>query len=600
MKTGTSTYWTVLREVFSKLWIPKTEPHFLSLRVRFVLGLTLNVLSVTLILLLPQGLKSLIGILSAPVPVYGWIVGGVAFYSFLYFFHNLFWSLQEVIFGPVVFAVAKKLQYDTFNHLHALSLRFHLERKAGALSNILSHINRGLYRMVMVLIFYIFPMAVEIIATAFILAFTFKAKYGWIVFGMSAVYALISFLLTRYYGIVQEFANRADNEVSGLSLDSFLNYSTVKYFNNLDFEQDRLKKSLNLRMQANVRKERTLLFMFTAHGIVTAIALACIIWFASRDVYFGLATIGDLVLINAYLLQIVQPLSWVGVTMGEVSEIMNNLKQVYDLHQEGPEVLEKKGVKPLEIKEASIEFQNVCFSYEEKRPILQNVSFKVNSGETVAIVGSTGSGKSTLSHLLYRFYDLTEGRILISGQDIVEGTLESLRQAIGIVPQEAILFNDTIFFNIRYGKRHASEQEVFEAAKLAGLHDFIEQLPLGYQTSVGERGLKISGGEKQRLAIARCLLKKPKIYIFDEATSALDTQTERKIQENISQISKKTTALIIAHRLSTIVEADRIIVLEKGVIVEEGTHQELLQNGKTYALLWQQQQRTRGKEEKKN
>ncbi|HSH89298.1 MAG TPA: ABC transporter ATP-binding protein/permease, partial [Ramlibacter sp.] len=497
---------------------------------------------------------------------------------------------------------ARTIALETFQHLHALSLRFHLERQTGGMTRDIERGVRGIESLISYSLYSIVPTLIEVALVLTILAVKFDAWFAWITLGALAVYIVFTVTVTEWRTQFRKMANEFDSAAHTKAIDSLLNYETVKYFNNEEFEAKRYDTSLESLRRARLKSQTTLSLLNTGQQMIIAVGLVGMLWRATQGVVDGTMTLGDLVMINAFMIQLYIPLNFLGVLYREIKQSLTDLDKMFVLMEREREVADKPGALALtNLAHPTVRFDNVTFAYEAARVILHDVSFEIPAGKTVAVVGPSGSGKSTLARLLYRFYDVgipgnpnvNAGRITIAGQDIREVTQASVRQAIGIVPQDTVLFNDTVEYNIAYGMPGSSREQVEEAAKAARIHSFIESTPRGYQTMVGERGLKLSGGEKQRVAIARTLLKNPPIMIFDEATSALDSANERAIQAELKSAAQNKTTLVIAHRLSTVVDAHEILVMDSGRIVERGTHDELLKVGGRYAEMWALQQQSR-------
>tara|TARA_B100000676_G_scaffold293780_1_gene330946 strand:- start:4718 stop:6478 length:1761 start_codon:yes stop_codon:yes gene_type:complete len=501
-----------------------------------------------------------------------------------------FEQLREALFARVTYRTMRRAALRVFHHLHALSLRFHLERRTGGLSRVIERGIKGIEFVLGFTIFNIFPTLLEILMICAILWKFFDFWFAAATFATIGFYIAYTLVMTEWRIKFRRLMNDRDTEANSKAIDSLLNYETVKYFGNEAHEERRFDASMRGYEDAAVFSTVSLSAVNVGQGAIIAFGLALLMIMAGNGVVEGEMTIGDFVLVNTYLIQLYLPLNFLGFVYRTIRQSLTDMEDMFGLLKVDKEIEDKIKARPIQIKRGEISFQNVEFSYDERRPILRDVTFNVPSGKTVAIVGPSGAGKSTISRLLFRFYEVTGGRITIDDQDIRDIGQLSLRNAIGIVPQDTVLFNDTVFYNIAYGRIDADQNEVERAARLARIHNFIEGLPDGYDAMVGERGLKLSGGEKQRVAIARTILKNPSILVFDEATSALDTHTEREIQESLREVSRYRTTLIIAHRLSTIVHADNIIVLDHGIIVERGTHDELILNDGKYAEMWRQQQ----------
>ncbi len=502
---------------------------------------------------------------------------------------QFFNELKDMLFVRVEHRAIRQVALETFEFLHTLSLRFHLDRKTGGLSRSIERGTTAIETLLRFMIFNILPTIFEIIMVSIVLSTIYKPLFAFITLLTLAIYIIFTISVTEYRTNFVRKMNQTDNEANAKAVDSLLNYETVKYFNNEKHEALRYDASLAQYESAAVKSKQLMSLLNIGQGIIISIGLVVVMVMAAYEVIALKMSVGDFVLVNTYLIQLYLPLNILGFAYREIKLSLINMEQMFALFKEPLEIKDSGNSKELEIKKGTIIFENVGFSYTSSRQILKDISFEVPAGKTVAIVGPSGAGKSTLSRLLFRFYDVSEGKILIDGIDIRDLTQFSLRKVIGIVPQDTVLFNDTVYYNIAYGRPHATKEEIIEVAKLAKIHDFIMQTPDEYLTTVGERGLKLSGGEKQRIAIARTLLKKPKIFLFDEATSALDTHTEKSIQENLREISKGHTTIIIAHRLSTVVDADEILVLDQGRIVERGQHAQLLKQKGVYEKMWKRQ-----------
>jgi ATP-binding cassette, subfamily B, heavy metal transporter len=511
-------------------------------------------------------------------------------YGLLRLSTTLFTELREYLFAKVTQRAVRKIALQVFRHLHALSLRFHLARQTGGLTRDVERGQRGISSLISFTLFSILPTLVEIGLVSVILATRYDWTFVAITAGALVLYIAFTIGITEWRTHFRRQMNELDSKANTRAIDSLINYETVKYFGNEDWEARRYDESMQRWEKAAVKSQTSLSALNVGQSLIIAVAVTLIMWRATVGVVDGRMTVGDLVLVNAFMIQLYIPLNFLGVIYREIKQALADMERLFGLIEEHAEIQDRPGARPLNVAGAAVRFERVDFHYEANRQILHDVSFTIPAGHNIAVVGPSGSGKSTLARLLFRFYDVSAGRITIDGQDIRGVTQSSLRASIGIVPQDTVLFNDSIEYNIAYGRPDASHDEIVAAARLAQIHDFVLSLPAGYATPVGERGLKLSGGEKQRVAIARAILKHPAILIFDEATSALDSKSEKLIQAELKQIARDRTTLTIAHRLSTIADADEILVLDHGRVVERGSHAALLAAGGMYARMWRLQQ----------
>jgi ATP-binding cassette subfamily B protein len=562
-----------------------------GIRTRVVLAIAALIIAKVATLAVPLLFKDAIDALS---PVYQKIitlpVALIIAYGLARLVSALFAEVRDAIFASVAQRAVRQVGLSVFLHLHSLGLRYHLERQTGGLSNAIERGTKGIENLLQFLTFNILPTLVEIILVGIALWFLYDYRFSAIILTTMLAYIGFTLLITEWRIKFIKTMNATDSEAHTKAIDSLLNFETVKYFGNEAHESARFDAALKQYETAAVKSKLSLSFLNIGQAFIIAIGLIIVMLLAGNMVMTAEMTVGDFAAINTYLIQLYIPLFTLGFAYREVKLSLINMETMFDLLNVPCEVQDKDQAPDLTIEGGKITFENVHFAYSPDRPILKGISFSVPAGKTVAIVGASGAGKSTISRLLFRFYDVTQGRIMIDGQDIRDVTQQSLRRAIGVVPQDTVLFNDTIEYNIAYGNPNATHEEIEEAAHHAHIQGFIKSLPQGYASRVGERGLKLSGGEKQRVAIARTLLKKPQIFLFDEATSALDTHTEKQIQENLSEISVNHSTLMIAHRLSTVIDADEIIVLDQGQVVERGTHHDLVRQNGPYAGMWKRQQ----------
>ena len=577
---------TILR-VVPYLW-PKDRFDF---RVKVISALVLLVLAKAVINFAPFLYREAVNALAETgnSPFLLGAVGMTVAYGGARILSRGFEQLRDVVFAAVAQRAFRNLALETFQHIHKLSLRYHISRKTGALSRVIERGVKGLEFLLRFLLFSVGPPILELLIIAGIMFFWFDYLYLTVIIVMIAVYIWFTFKVTEWRVKIRKIMNDQDTDANQKAIDSLLNYETVKYFSAEEREANRYDGAIKQYEKAALTTAYSLAFLNFGQSLIITAGLIIVMVMAALGVQSGYLTVGDFVMVNAYMIQITMPLNFLGTVYREIRQGLVDMGEMFDLLEQPVEILDSENASELKITDGHILFENVTFGYNKSRLIIQNVSIEINSRETIAIVGPSGSGKSTIGRLLFRFYDAQQGSIKIDGQDIRNVTQESLHRSIGVVPQDTVLFNDTIYYNIAYGLDNASRAEVEKAAKDAQIHDFILSLPDGYETTVGERGLKLSGGEKQRVGIARTLLKNPPILLLDEATSALDTETEREIQEALTNASAGRSVLTIAHRLSTIADADRIIVLENGSIVEIGTHEALLSKRGRYYSLWTKQ-----------
>lgn len=574
--------WSALRRLLPYLWQYKWR---VLAALLFMVGAKLANVGVPLLL---KQLVDALGVRPGDASALLVVPAGLLLaYGALRFSTSLFTELRDLVFAKATQGAARSIALATFRHLHALSLRFHLERQTGGMTRDIERGVRSTESLVSYSLYSILPTLIEMLLVLGILAFTFDWGFAAITAVALLTYITFTVKLTEWRTQFRRAANVQDSAAHTKAVDALLNYETVKYFNNEDFEARRYDENLQELRRVRLKSQRSLSLLNGGQQLIIATALVAMLWRATQGVVAGEMTLGDFVMVNAFMIQLYIPLNFLGTLYREIKQSLADLSRMFVLMDQAREVADAPGAEPLQLQgQPELRFDDVQFAYDPARPILQGVSFTVPAGRTVAVVGASGAGKSTLARLLYRFYDVQAGRITIAGQDIRQVTQDSVRRAIGIVPQDTVLFNDTVAYNIAYGRPGATQAEVEAAARAARIHDFIQSTPQGYATKVGERGLKLSGGEKQRVAIARTLLKNPPILIFDEATSALDSHTERAIQQELASAAQGKTTLVIAHRLSTVVDAHEILVMDAGRIVERGTHAALLAQGGRYAQMW--------------
>ena len=569
-------------------------PYLWAYKWRVIFALTCLIFAKISNVAIPLVLKDLIDGLTItsdrPASLLILPAGLLVVYGLLRLSTTVFTELREFFFAKVTQRAVRTVALKVFRHLHALSLRFHLNRQTGGITRDIERGTRGISSLVSYTLFSILPTAIEITLVLSYLALQYDLWFSIITVVALVSYITFTVVVTEWRTNFRRTMNELDSKANTRAIDSLFNYETVKYFSNEEYEAKRYDEGLQRYEQAAVRSQTSLTFLNTGQSLIIALAVTLILWRATLGVIAGTMTLGDLVLVNAFMIQLYIPLNFLGVLYREIKQSLADMEKMFTLLDQHREVADSPAARPLTIRQAELRFSQIDFSYEKNRQILFDVDFTISAGTTTAVVGHSGSGKSTLARLLFRFYDVDKGAILIDGQDIRDVTQSSLRSAIGIVPQDTVLFNDTIAYNIAYGRPNASQQDIIAAARAACIHDFIESLPDGYNAMVGERGLKLSGGEKQRVAIARTILKNPAILVFDEATSALDSHAEQAIQAQLKDIARDRTTLVIAHRLSTIADATQILVMAQGRIVERGSHVELLAKQGLYADMWERQQ----------
>ncbi len=579
--------WRTVRALGPYMW-PAGQP---ALKRRVLIAIGFLILAKIITITVPFMYAGAVDALQ-PGPAYQGLaaaIGLILAYGVARIMMQAFAQLRDAVFAKVAFRAVREVAIKTFRHIHAMSLRFHLEKRTGGLNRVIERGTKGIDSLLYFALFSIFPTLLELALVLVILIVKFDIWFALVTLGTIVIYGWFTISVTERRVAIRRAMNDSDTEANTKAVDSLLNYETVKYFNAEEHEAQRFGVAMDRFARASEKAQTSLAFLNTGQAAIIAVGLTIVMALAAIGIDHGRMTIGDMILVNGFLVQLYVPLNLLGTVYREINQAVVDMEKMFDVLAVPPEVTDKPGAPALKVSGGEINFENVVFSYEEGRTILKGISFRVPAGKTVAVVGPSGAGKSTLSRILYRFYDIQSGKVSIDGQDLRDVAQDSVRSVIGIVPQDTVLFNDTVAYNIRYGRVGASDAEVEEAARHAQIAPFIAKLPQGYQAMVGERGLKLSGGEKQRVAIARTILKNPPILLLDEATSALDTHTEREIQQALEDVSRNRTTLVIAHRLSTIVDADEIIVLVDGEIVERGRHGDLLTQNGVYAGMWNRQ-----------
>jgi ATP-binding cassette, subfamily B, heavy metal transporter len=602
---GEAALFSIIQGLWPYVWPSDRRDLKLRVAVAMVLLLAAKLATIAVPFTFKWATDALAGEGSAPVLPSAWLVWALAApialtvaYGGTRILMAVLTQMRDGIFAQVAMNAVRRLAYRTFEHMHQLSLRFHLERKTGGLTRVLERGRNAIETIVRMVIMQLVPTIIELALIFAVLLYQFDWRYVAVILAVVALYTAFTYQATEWRINIRRRMNDSDTDANVKAVDSLLNYETVKYFVAEEREARRYDRSMARYEEASVQAYVSLAVLNAGQATIFTVGLAAVMVMCAYGVKEGTNTVGDFVMINAMMIQLYQPLNFMGMVYREIKQAVIDIERMFSILAREPEIKDEPDAKPLVIKRGTIRFENVSFAYEPDRQILKGVSFEVPAGHRVAVVGPSGAGKSTISRLLFRFYEVSGGRISIDGQDIRDVTQHSLRAAIGIVPQDTVLFNDTIRYNIRYGRWEAGEAEVEEAARLAQIDDFIRLSPKGYETEVGERGLKLSGGEKQRVAIARTILKAPPILVLDEATSALDSHTEKEIQDALERVSQNRTTLVIAHRLSTIVGADEILVLDEGIIVERGSHHQLLARGGLYASMWNRQREAAAAREK--
>jgi ATP-binding cassette subfamily B protein len=605
VSAGGGSLLAIMRGLWPYIWPADRRDLKLRVAAAMVLLLAAKLATIAVPFTFKWATDALTGQDSAPVAASSWLFWALTApilmtiaYGGMRILMAVLTQMRDGIFAQVAMNAVRRLAYRTFEHMHQLSLRFHLERKTGGLTRVLERGRNAIETIVRMVIMQLVPTIIEFALIVAVLLYQFDWRYVAVIVGTVTCYMVFTYFATEWRIVIRRRMNDSDTEANVKAIDSLLNYETVKYFVAEEREATRYDRTMARYEEASVKAYVSLAVLNAGQATIFTIGLAAVMVMCAYGIKQGANTVGDLVMINAMMIQLYQPLNFMGMLYREIKQAVIDIETMFSILARQPEIRDKPGARPLEVARGAIRFENVSFAYDPEREILKGISFDVPAGHTVAVVGPSGAGKSTISRLLFRFYEVTGGRISIDGQDIREVTQKSLRKAIGMVPQDTVLFNDTIRYNIRYGRWEAGDAEVEEAARLAQIDEFIRMSPKGYETEVGERGLKLSGGEKQRVAIARTILKGPPILLLDEATSALDSHTEKEIQDALERVSRNRTTLVIAHRLSTIVGADEIIVLDQGVIAERGAHHQLLARGGLYAGMWNRQREAEAAREK--